>query len=1049
MKKRVLSTLLALCLAFSLFGTALAAPAETPSETASTSSSESTTVQENGTEGTDSGDSSVSSTGETGNTGTDSSSGENADSNSTELTGTDTTGNDSQTNIDSQSDDAAATAADGAADDAATADATNETDSYAWDGHGGGGHDDGGGSTSGNYSHIDVKTTAALTGTSDTRTVRSIESLTYRDASDQDRSVRLSSRPNSGEWTSNHGLWVPTDTTINIAFTLSDGNSYTSTITSSTTYPSGTYYPTTGDRYGQLTKYLGNRAEYVYSENRVVLGVDISGLSVFTVSSAVCNGADVSAGRVKVDGLDLVLNVATLLGTTPNFDFVVEKTLYGSNTLEEDQFTFTFQEANVSENTWTVSTADGTENQMLGTSAATNSEEGDTSITQTIDGNPVAYPTSSNEGTVYHYYILREIAGYETGVTYDDTIYGIVVAVKTKQTSLAGSSTTVYSTTVDSVQVYQLNASENGDYTQGEEITINNGDSGYVFPFTNTYDPGPETTTLTLQKTFVGLSDEEVYYLLYTQGNGSEGSLFAFDVNYCNSDGSMYDFTEKFEMLDGVFVQNGGNFRIVASKYLNQINSAAQLGNASDVASLKNVNGNWVYSITINVPVCTDGTFFTVFEMHGELPGYAKLDTDSVTYTVSSDDQDNPTTNRRGSGKFVCENGKDFDDMKDGASEENYISDGTFRRLNIQDDTTVSFQNHYSGSLDVTKIIGGTNEDADAEEKSYTLTIAPADIDKLDLSNSTTDVQHGLAGKTVSYTVTGSTTRSGTAEIQSNGSFTVEIQADQTIHFTDLPAIQWKVTENEENDASVANYNWTVSYTDQNNGVEDDATHWNGYESDDTIGITLETDGIASVDSAVNSKAVALVTVTNTYTRIKNTLTISKHVSGPMGDTSADFSFTVALKDTLDNNAAYVLTGEEEMAMGLTATDTVGTYTFTLSHGESIDLILPSGVQAVVTETDSKGHTVYSRTDYAGDDGTFDPSKPDALDYTKTSVQTVTMTAEAHTIDFMNYRAAAVPTGVDTDSAAPYLVLTACAAFAGLALAGSIVAVRLRRRRQE
>lgn len=1046
MKKRVLSTLLALCLAFSLFGTALAAPAETPSETASTSSSESTTVQESGTEGTDSGDSSASSTGETGNTGTDSSSEENADSNSTELTGTDTTGNDSQTDIDSQSDDAAATAADGAADDAATADATNETDSYAWDGQ-----DGGGGSTSGNYSHIDVKTTAALTGTSDTRTVRSIESLTYRDASGQDRSVRLSSRPNSGEWTSNHGLWVPTDTTINIAFTLSDGNSYTSTITSSTTYPSGTYYPTTGDRYGQLTKYLGNRAEYVYSENRVVLGVDISGLSVFTVSSVVCNGADVSAGRVKVDGLDLVLNVATLLGTTPNFDFVVEKTLYGSNTLEEDQFTFTFQEANVSENTWTVSTADGTENQMLGTSAATNSEEGDTSITQTIDGKPVAYPTSSNEGTVYHYYILREIAGYETGVTYDDTIYGIVVAVKTKQTSLAGSSTTVYSTTVDSVQVYQLNASENGDYTQGEEITINNGDSGYVFPFTNTYDPGPETTTLTLQKTFVGLSDEEVYYLLYTQGNGSESSLFAFDVNYCDSDGSMYNFTESFEMLDGVRISNGGDFRIVASKYLKEIDSAAQLGNASNVASLENVNGNWVYSITINVPVCTDGTFFTVFEMHGELPGYAKLDTDSVTYTVSSDDTDNTTTNHTGSGKFVCDDNGDFDDMEDGASEENYISDGTFRRLSIQDDTKVSFQNRYSGSLDVTKEIGDTNEDADAEEESYTLTIAPADIVKLDLSSSTDGVQHGLAGKTVSYTVTdGSTTRSGTAEIQSNGSFTVEIQADQTIHFTDLPAIQWKVTEN---DASVANYNWTVSYTDQNNDVEDDATHWNGYESDDTIGKTSETDGIASVDSVVSSDAVALVTVTNTYARKTNTLTISKHVSGPMGDTTADFTFTVELTDTLDNNAAYTKEVENEKStdsVGWSGSD--GTYTLTLSDGESITLTLPYGVKATVEETNAQGHTVYSRvydtgTTVSNED--FTPETSEKLGYEFKASQTVTLTGVNQSVDFMNYRAAAVPTAVDTDSTAPYLVLTACAAFAGLALAGSIVAVRLRRRRQE
>lgn len=1045
MKKRVLSTLLALCLAFSLFGTALAATAETPSETASTSSSESTTVQENGTEGTDSGDSSVSSTGETGNTGTDSSSGENADSNSTELTGTDTTGNDSQTDIDSQSDDAAATAADGAADDAATADATNGTDSYAW-----GGHDGGGGSTSGTYNHIDVKTAAAYTGDDNAQTVSSVDRVTYIGISGGTGEVTFQKNVSNGEYTHQRmgaGNFND-DTTITITFTLGYGQNaqtYTSTLTKSSTYPENTYYPSEGANARKLRTYLG-----LPNSNE---DIEISGMSVFLVSAIVCDGSRVNGegSLTQVMGLDLVLNVATLLGTTPNFDFVVEKTLNGSNTLKEDQFTFTFQEANRADDSiWMVS--DKTNTQTLQT-AAQNGENGAAYITQTIDGDPVAYPTSSKEGTVYHYYILREIAGDEPGVTYDDTIYGIVVAVKTERTSTSGSSTTEYSTTVKSVQVYQLNATENGEYTQDEvmETITRNNDGDYVFPFINTYDPGPEITTLTLQKTFVGLSDEEVYYLLYTQGNGSESSLFAFDVNYCDSDGSMYNFTESFEMLDGVRISNGGDFRIVASKYLKEIDSAAQLGNASNVASLENVNGNWVYSITINVPVCTDGTFFTVFEMHGELPGYAKLDTDSVTYTVSSDDTDNTTTNHTGSGKFVCDDNGDFDDMEDGASEENYISDGTFRRLSIQDDTKVSFQNRYSGSLNVTKEIGDTNEDADAEGKSYTLTIAPADIVKLDLSSSTGGVQHGLAGKTVSYTVTdGSTTRSGTAEIQSNGSFTVEIQADQTIHFTDLPAIQWKVTEN---DASVANYNWTVSYTDQNNDVEDDATHWNGYESDDTIGKTSETDGIASVDSVVSSDAVALVTVTNTYARKTNTLTISKHVSGPMGDTTEDFTFTVELTDTLDNNAAYTKEVENEKStdsVGWSGSD--GTYTLTLSDGESITLTLPYGVKATVEETNAQGHTVYSRvydtgTTVSNED--FTPETSEKLGYEFKASQTVTLTGVNQSVDFMNYRAAAVPTAVDTDSAAPFVVLTACAAFAGLALAGSIVAVRLRRRRQE
>ena len=1073
MKKRVLSALLALCLAFSLFGTALAAAAETPSETASTSSSESTTVQENGTEVADSGDSSVSSTGETGNTGTDSSSEENADSNSTELTGTDTTGNDSQTDIDSQSDDAAATAADGAADDAATADATNGTDSYAW-----GGHDGGGGSTSGTYNHIDVKTAAAYTGDDNAQTVSSVDRVTYIGISGGTGEVTFQKNVSNGEYTHQRmgaGNFND-DTTITITFTLGYGQNaqtYTSTLTKSSTYPENTYYPSEGANARKLRTYLG-----LPNSNE---DIEISGMSVFLVSAIVCDGSRVNGeGRLtQVMGLDLVLNVATLLGTTPNFDFVVEKTLNGSNTLKEDQFTFTFQEANRADDSiWTVS--DKTNTQTLQT-AAQNGENGAAYITQTIDGDPVAYPTSSKEGTVYHYYILREIAGDEPGVTYDDTIYGIVVEVKTERTSTSGSSTTEYSTTVKSVQVYQLNATENGEYTQDEviETITRNNDGDYVFPFINTYDPGPEITTLTLQKTFVGLSAVEVNYLIFGQSSG-----FGWDINYCQTtthpvDGNdskqtfmaVIDESDYITLSDGTAINAGGDFSITAEQFLCCGNNgiASFDGNAytnqkTGASLTQDSAGNWVFSVTIDVYKTDDTHFYTVFEQHQEVPGYAKINDSNATWTISGS-----STIETGSGKFIdtadgdiYENmptevnggettvaGTTYNELEDVA-----IALGYFERLQITGATTISFTNNYTGKLDVTKEYGTGNEYEPAAAQTFTLTIAPADIDKLDLSNSTTDVQHGLAGKTVSYTVTdGSTTRSGTAEIQSNGSFTVEIQADQTIHFTDLPAIQWKVTEN---DASVANYNWTVSYTDQNNDVEDAATHWNGYESDDTIGKTSETDGIASVDSVVSSDAVALVTVTNTYARKTNTLTISKHVSGPMGDTTEDFTFTVELTDTLDNNAAYTKEVENEKStdsVGWSGSD--GTYTLTLSDGESITLTLPYGVKATVEETNAQGHTVYSRTDGTAT-GDFNPNddngdgRADALlDYTEISKQTVEIDASVHTINFMNYRAAAVPTGVDTDSAAPYLVLTACAAFAGLALAGSIVAVRLRRRRQE
>ena len=615
----------------------------------------------------------------------------------------------------------------------------------------------------------------------------------------------------------------------------------------------------------------------------------------------------------------------------------------------------------------------------------------------------------------------------------------------------AGTYTIVEDSESAQIGDYELSTTyqvENGPATTGSAtVTVSAGETAEV-TVTNSYTPS--TTTLTLTKEFIGLSDEEVYYILYDQKDGADADQFAFDVNYCNSNGTMYDFgTAGFEMLPGVIIKDGGDFRIVARDYLSNIVSAEALDSADATAKLnKNESGNWVYSITINVPVCTDGTFFTVFEMHGELPGYAKLDTDSVTYTVSSDETDNHTTNHTGSGKFVCENGEDFNDMEDGASEGTYIDNRKFRRLSIQDDTKVSFQNRYSGSLNVTKEIGDTNEDADAEGKSYTLTIAPADIVKLDLSSSTGGVQHGLAGKTVSYTVTDSNGNTvngnGKADIGGDGSFTVTIQANQTIHFTDLPAIQWKVTEN---DASVANYTWTVSYTDQNNGVENDATHWNGYATGNTIGCTQTDDCIVSVDSDT-SVTCASLTVTNTYTQY--ILTVTKTVGGAMGDTSSDnkFTFKLELKNAADDSVYIFAEGEvpDELTKVTDGDGNVTHYTFELSSGGEIAIELPTGVTATVTETSTNGYTVTSRQYITPAAGTEVNA-----DYDEVGTQTVTCgeTLSDMTVDFLNTRAAAVPTGVDTDSTAPYLVLTACAAFAGLALAGSIVAVRLRRRRQE
>ncbi len=635
------------------------------------------------------------------------------------------------------------------------------------------------------------------------------------------------------------------------------------------------------------------------------------------------------------------------------------------------------------------------------------------------------------------------------------------------------------------------------------------------------------TATLTLQKTFVGLTDEDVYYILFGQAerpNDSAGNEawnsyyqanFSFDVNFCDStlsdkQGNGQDYmAEDSSISDAIMkpgdstskVTNGGDFIVYAAKCLNDPGSAASLTSATNEANratLEKVDGNWVYTQVIDVAICTSNNlFYTVFEQHGELPGYAKLDPDSAVYSVNL----NGTNSWTGHGKFVQDA-----DVKSPAinlpdeDEINGIRYNVLAHLSITDDTTISFTNYYTDAMTLTKTVtldGETATEALLDEigtTEYAITLRPADTTKLvnshDLGPGWSTKMNGYeVGVSYSNSLTGGQTHDNkTLTFNEDGTLTVKLYAGESVTINDLPAINWSVVETTPSDTT--DYYWTgVTYAEAyndakvDNGPRDDqydvdsgnswannekaaekdnegADHWNRYESDDTYGMTDSTDGTVVLDVNIrpltepDSGPSVAVTLTNNYTRFENTLTITKYVSGPMGDTTADFTFTVVLTDTLNGDAPYELSNDVMTAQGLTRTDE-GTYTLTLSDGESITLTLPYGVKATVEETNAQGHTVYSRTDGTAT-GDFNPNddngdgRADALlDYTEISKQTVEIDASVHTIDFMNYRAAAVPTGIDTDSAAPYLVLTACAAFAGLALAGSIVAVRLRRRRQE
>ncbi len=493
------------------------------------------------------------------------------------------------------------------------------------------------------FGHIDVKTDAAYTGDETSLTVTNITLVQYTRATDgQLVTVRGSFQTN--EWRGNdqnlQGLTGAS--TVTITFTLSDGTTsttYTSTITASTTYPEDTYYPADGDCAYKLYNYINGTNISERDWNATYGDIDISGMRVFLVSAIVCNGSTVSGGSVSGNyGLDLVLNVATLLGSAPNFDFVVEKTLNGSTSLTDAQFSFTFQKASVDENdTWTLdSTATGDNKQELKTEEETATEEGATSITQTIAGDQVTYSTSSTEESTTYYYILQENQGTaDDGVTYDDTVYGIAVVVETTRTSgsSSGGTSSAYNsfeTKVDSVTVYELTLSDNGTYTQDKEVTISqNSSDEYVFPFTN---------SITKSVTIGGDGDEySIDVAKVLSGRGwQEGDSFEFTLS-AEEGTPMPDETTLTISYgdvdeDGDYTASFGEITYKkAGTYTYTITEAVPDG-ATD-------NGDGTHTLD---GVTYDNATYTVTVVV-ESDGKGNLSVESVTYEVDDETKDSAT----------------------------------------------------------------------------------------------------------------------------------------------------------------------------------------------------------------------------------------------------------------------------------------------------------------------------------------------------------------------------------------------------------------------
>ncbi len=185
------------------------------------------------------------------------------------------------------------------------------------------------------------------------------------------------------------------------------------------------------------------------------------------------------------------------------------------------------------------------------------------------------------------------------------------------------------------------------------------------------------------------------------------------------------------------------------------------------------------------------------------------------------------------------------------------------------------------------------------------------------------------------------------------------------------------------------------------------------------------------------------VEFTNRYTRQNTTLDINKYVTGTMGDTTKYFDFTITLKDTL-NNTAYSF---EEVPEGLILKDgQSGTYTFQLKDQGNIQLTLPYGVEATITETDTnytESSRSYNTPAIVGEGGMMEllPS------FSETAAQTVLMDTNK-TVDFQNTLDAIPPTDLSENNNLPFTLMISAAGLAGIALIATILVRRQRRRRE-
>lgn len=284
-------------------------------------------------------------------------------------------------------------------------------------------------------------------------------------------------------------------------------------------------------------------------------------------------------------------------------------------------------------------------------------------------------------------------------------------------------------------------------------------------------------------------------------------------------------------------------------------------------------------------------------------------------------------------------------------------------------------------------------------------------------------VQNGSL--TIEKKIEGLTDTSLINTLLSNLTFTVKDSSNQTVDITGHPAF-----------AAVTGKDNTYAFTVSNLPA---GSYTVTESSGDVSGYTWTTaDANKAKTATVPAGGTGTASFTNSYTRTMHTLKLTKRIQGNMASTAEDFEFTVSWNDSSVGSLDGKKTVKDETSQSGYKTENLANPItsdgkFTLKANESIELSVPEGL--VVTIDEANGNYTVA---IAGA----------TANTTDNSICTVTVDADK-TVTYTNtLNITTPPTGLNRNGT-PFGVLMAAALVAGVALAGSVVNRRLRRRREE